>query len=157
MMPTAEAEMEMRQTGKCFTENARRTQSEPPTDTLIVSKSDAEWIRTLLQEKQAKDQEGQREKEALQAREQAATALGGQQCSADHPRRVDKSYQTMSAWQLEERGARWGHISLEQLKTSMEARKQPGVSFYPKTDLGSTEQRDLFRRYQQGMDQAVTH
>ena len=68
MMPTAEAEMEMRQTGKYFTENPRKTRQGPPTDTLIVSKSDAELIRTLLQDpKQAKDQECQREKEALQA------------------------------------------------------------------------------------------
>ena len=63
----------------------------------------------------------------------------------------------MSALQLEERGARWGHISMEQLETSMEARKQPGVSFYPDTGPGSTEQRDLFWSYQQGMAQTVTH
>ncbi|MCP3666003.1 MAG: hypothetical protein GY696_26485 [Gammaproteobacteria bacterium] len=49
------------------------------------------------------------------------------------------------------------HISLEQIETSMEARKQPGVYFYPETDPGSTKQQDLFRSYQQGMDQVVTH
>ena len=64
--------MEMRQTGEYFTENARTTRPEPLTDTLTVSKSDAEWILAMLREKRAKDQEGQPEEEALKAREQAA-------------------------------------------------------------------------------------
>ncbi|MCP3664962.1 MAG: hypothetical protein GY696_21110, partial [Gammaproteobacteria bacterium] len=156
MTPAAEA-IEMHQSGGFFTESAGETWPEPPTETLRVSKSEAEWIRTLLQAKQAKNQEFQREKEALQAREQSAMVLGGQQRSADHPHRVDTGYRTMSAWQLEDRAARWGHISLEQLEARMDARKQPGIALYPGTDPGSTEQRDLFRSYKQGMNQAVTH
>ena len=130
----------MRQTGEFFTESTKETWPEPSTETLRVSKSDAEWIRTLLQAKLEEDQERQREKEAVQAEEQPATLSGGQQRSADHPHRVDTGYRTMSAWQLEEREARWGQISLEQLEASMEAREQPGIALYPGTDPGSTEQ-----------------
>ncbi|MCP3667740.1 MAG: hypothetical protein GY696_35485 [Gammaproteobacteria bacterium] len=103
--------MEMRQTGEDFAENARKTRPEPLTDTLTVLKSDSERILAMIQEKQAKDQESQRKEEALQALEQVAAVLGGQQRSMDHPRRVDTSYRTMSAWQLEDRGACWGRIS----------------------------------------------
>ena len=91
MTPAAEVEIEMRQTGEFCTESAGKIWPEPSTKTLRVSKSDAEWIRTLLQAKQAEDQECQREKEALQALEQPATFSGGQQRSADHPHQVEQA------------------------------------------------------------------
>ena len=147
MTPKTEVEIEMHQVGEFITE--RETRPDSPTKTLRLSKSDARWVQALLQVKQKEDQECQREKEALQALVRPATFPGGHH--------LDTGYRTMSAWQLEERAACLGHISLEQLEASMEARKQPGIALYPGSDPGSTEQQDLFRSYEQDVNQAVTH
>ena len=85
MKPTAEARMEMRQTGEDFPKNVRKMRLEPLTNTLTVLKSESEWILAMLREKQAKDQENQRKEEALQAQKPVTTVLGGQQRSIDHP------------------------------------------------------------------------
>ena len=86
----------------------------------------------MLQAEQRENKESQREKETLQAMVQHSTFPGGRHRSADHPNRIDNGYKTMSAWQLEERTACWGHISLEQLEASIEARKQPGMTSPPR-------------------------
>ncbi|MCP3667038.1 MAG: hypothetical protein GY696_31865 [Gammaproteobacteria bacterium] len=83
-----------------------------------------DWVLARLREKRAREAILHREK-ALRAQKPVITGSGGQQLSADHPRRVNTGYQTMSADQLEDRGARWGCISLEQIAVSRKARGNP--------------------------------
>ncbi|MCP3661942.1 MAG: hypothetical protein GY696_05495 [Gammaproteobacteria bacterium] len=127
------------------------------TNTLTILKSESEWALAMLREKRAKDQENQQKEEALRAQEPVTTVSGGQQRSMYQPPRVDTGYQTMSADQLEDRGARWGHISLRQIAVSKRARGPPVVTLHSVPDPEIIRQRDLFLSYEQGADQALNH
>ncbi|MCP3666854.1 MAG: hypothetical protein GY696_30900 [Gammaproteobacteria bacterium] len=109
-----------------------------------------------LLEKRAREAILQRE-EALRAQKPGTTGSGGRQRSADHPRRVNTDYQTMSADQLEERGARWGCILLEQIAVSREARGLPVATMYSSPSPETIRHRDLFVSYEQGTYQILQH
>ena len=83
---------------------------------------------------------------------------GGRHRSVDHPNQVNEGYKTMSAFQLERRAARWGHISLEQLEASIKARELPGSPPPPgQAGTSPSQYKDLFRSYKQGLNQSVAH
>ncbi|MCP3666953.1 MAG: hypothetical protein GY696_31415 [Gammaproteobacteria bacterium] len=63
----------------------------------------------------------------------------------------------MSADQLEDRGARWGCISLEQIAVSRKARGLPVATLYSSPSPETIQQRDLFISYEQGADQTLKH
>ena len=70
---------------------------------------------------------------------------------------MDTGYRTLSADQLEDRGARWGRISLRQIAVSKEARGPPVATLYSVLSPEIIRQRDLFVSYEQGADQALHH
>ncbi|MCP3664502.1 MAG: hypothetical protein GY696_18765 [Gammaproteobacteria bacterium] len=94
-----------------------------------------------LRERRAKEAILHREA-ALQAHESSLKSSCGQLRSADHPRRANKDFQTMSADQLEDRGARWGCISFEQIAVSREARGWPTMMMYSWPSLAKSQHRD---------------
>ena len=148
--------MERRQEDDEDSEIDRGSQPDSLTTTLTISKTESEWVLVRLQEKRAREAILQRE-EALQAQEPGTTGSGGQLRSADHPRRVNTDYQTMSADQLEDRGARWGCISFEQIAVSREARGWPTATMYSGPSPVTAQHRDWFISYEQGAYQNLQH
>ena len=63
----------------------------------------------------------------------------------------------MSADQLEDRGARWGCISFEQIAVSREARGLPVATMYSSPSPETIRHRDLFVSYEQGTYQILQH
>ena len=116
--PTTKARMEGRHRGDKFIKTVRGMQPDPLTTTLTMLKTESDWVLAMLREKRARDQEILQREEGLRVQEPVNTGSGGQQRSADHPHRVNTGYQTMSADQLEDRGAHWGRISLRQIAVS---------------------------------------
>ncbi|MCP3660884.1 MAG: hypothetical protein GY696_00060, partial [Gammaproteobacteria bacterium] len=63
----------------------------------------------------------------------------------------------MSADQLEDRDARWGCISFEQIAVSREARGWPTMMMYSRPSPATSQHRDWFVSYEQGADQILQH
>ncbi len=155
MTSTTETEVKRGHAGDFIAKTDSEARLEYPTETLTLTKSEARWIQALLQ---VDLWEPLRDKEVLQAVVQPSTFPGGRNRSADHPNQIDDGYKTMSTWQLEKRAARWGHISPGQLEASVKDREQSGVTPPPgQADISPSKHRDLFRSYEQGVNQAVTH
>ncbi|MCP3664688.1 MAG: hypothetical protein GY696_19720 [Gammaproteobacteria bacterium] len=133
--------MERHQEDDEDSESDRGSQPDSLTTTLRMSKIESDWVLVRFQERRAREAILQREA-ALQAQEPGTKGSGGQLCSADHPRRVNKYYQKMSAVQLEDRGARWGCISFEQLAVSREARGWPTATMYSGPSPVTAQHRD---------------
>ncbi|MCP3665927.1 MAG: hypothetical protein GY696_26090 [Gammaproteobacteria bacterium] len=120
-----------------------------PPDPLItpprMSKMESDWVMIKLRQKRAAEAISWRE-EALQAQEASLKSSGGQLRSADHPRRTNLDFQTMSPDKLEARGTRWGCISFEQIAVSREAREWPTMIRYSGSSHATSRQRDWFIR-----------
>ena len=148
--------MERRQEDDEDSRSDRGSQPDPLTTPPRMSKMESDWVMVRLRERRAREAILHREA-ALQAHESSLKSSGGQLRSADHPRRANKDFQTMSADQLEDRDARWGCISFEQIAVSREARGWPTMMMYSRPSPATSQHRDWFVSYEQGADQILQH
>ncbi|MCP3663300.1 MAG: hypothetical protein GY696_12535 [Gammaproteobacteria bacterium] len=121
-----------------------------------MSKMESDWVVIKLRERRSEEAISWRE-EALQAQEASLKSSGGQLWSADHPCRANTDFQMMSPDQLEDRGARWGCISFEQIAVSREARGWPTMMMYSRPSHATSQHQDWFVSYEQGADQILQH